>query len=118
KKEFGPFEVASVLFKNELADYNKKNRDTSDIKTMGERTKLVRKWYNDLSKETLAELTQVAKKWNQEGAPPSAKEQYRSQHQKNVMEDFVKLVGRTMGFHVVVIAAHDRVDGKPPGTTM
>lgn len=34
------------------------------------------------------------------------------------MEDFVKLVGRTMGLHVVVIAAHDRGDGKPPGTTM
>jgi hypothetical protein len=74
KKDFGPFEVASFLFKNEIADYDKKNRDTSDLKTMGERTKLVRKWYNDLPKETLAELTRVAEKWNREGAPPNAKD--------------------------------------------
>jgi hypothetical protein len=43
---------------------------------------------------------------------------YRSRHQKKIMEDFIKMAGRTMGLHVVILAAHDRGEGKMPGTTM
>jgi hypothetical protein len=43
---------------------------------------------------------------------------YRSHHQKKIMEDFIKMAGRTMGLHVVILAAHDRGEGKMPGTTM
>jgi hypothetical protein len=34
------------------------------------------------------------------------------------MEDFIKMAGRTMGLHIVILAAHDRGEGKMPGTTM
>lgn len=43
---------------------------------------------------------------------------YRGRHQKKLMEDFIKMAGRTMGLHLVILAAHDRGEGKMPGTTM
>ncbi|KAG0695619.1 hypothetical protein DFH29DRAFT_879912 [Suillus ampliporus] len=56
KTEFSAFNVAQKLFKEEIGDYDKKHRDTSDLKSMGTRTKLVQSWYNALSPEVLEEL--------------------------------------------------------------
>lgn len=76
KSEFSPFDVAQKLFKEEIGEYDKKHRDTSDLRSMGTRTKLVRSWYNALSPSVLEELRLVADKWNQEGPHSDAKDRY------------------------------------------
>ncbi|KAG1858083.1 hypothetical protein F4604DRAFT_1931115 [Suillus subluteus] len=118
KTEFSPFDVAQKLFKEEIGEYDKKHRNTSDLRSMGTRTKLVWSWYNALSPAVLEELRLVAEKWNQEGPHSDAKDRYHSQHQNKIMEDFIKMAGRTMGLHIVILAAHDRGEGKMPGTTI
>ncbi|KAG1841753.1 hypothetical protein F4604DRAFT_1939270 [Suillus subluteus] len=118
KTEFSPFDVAQKLFKEEIGEYDKKHRNTSDLRSMGTRTKLVWSWYNVLSPVVLEELRLVEEKWNQEGPHSDAKDRYHSQHQNKIMEDFIKMAGRTMGLHIVILAAHDRGEGKMPGTTM
>ncbi|KAG1777143.1 hypothetical protein EV702DRAFT_1045535 [Suillus placidus] len=118
KSEFLPFDVAQKLFKEEIGEYDKKHHDTSDLRFIGTRTKLVRSWYNALSPSVLEELRLVADKWNQEGPHSDAKDRYHSRHQKKIMEDFIKMAGRTMGLHVIILAAHDRGEGKMPGTTI
>ncbi|KAG1732956.1 hypothetical protein EDB19DRAFT_1911771 [Suillus lakei] len=110
--------VDMKLFKEEIGEYDKKHHDTSDLRSMGTRTKLVQSWYNALSPSVLKELRQVADKWNQEGPHSDAKDRYHSQHQKKIMEDFIKMAGRTIGLHVVILAAHDRGEGKMPGMTI
>jgi hypothetical protein len=74
KKEFNAYDVALKIFKEEIAEYDKANRDTLDRRTMGERTKLARKWYNDLPDDTRDELKRVASKWNKDGAPQIVKD--------------------------------------------
>jgi hypothetical protein len=76
KTEFSTFDVAQKLFKEEIGEYDKKHRDTSDLRSMGTRTKLVRSWYNALSPDVHEELRLVAEKWNQEGAHSDAKDRY------------------------------------------
>jgi hypothetical protein len=76
KSEFSPFDVAQKLFKEEIGEYDKKHRDTSDLRSMGTRTKLVRSWYNALSPSVLEELRVVADKWNLEGPHSDAKDRY------------------------------------------
>jgi hypothetical protein len=61
------------LFKEEIEEYDKKYHDTSDLRSMGTRTKLVWSWYNALSPSVLEELRLVADKWNQEGPHSDAK---------------------------------------------
>lgn len=43
---------------------------------------------------------------------------YHSRHQKKIIEDFIKMTGRTMCLHVVILTAHDRGEGKIPGMTI
>ncbi|KAG1822765.1 uncharacterized protein BJ212DRAFT_1477180 [Suillus subaureus] len=118
KTKFSPFDVTQKLFKEEIGEYDKKHHDTSDLRSMGTRTKLVWSWYNALSPAVLEELRLVAEKWNQEGPHSDAKDRYCSRHQKKIMEDFIKMAGRTMGLHIVILAAHDRGEGKMPEMTI
>ncbi|KAG1841515.1 hypothetical protein F4604DRAFT_1939441 [Suillus subluteus] len=118
RTEFSPFDVAQKLFKEEIGEYDKKHHDTSDLRSMGTRTKLVWSWYNALSPAVLEELRLVAEKWNQEGPHSDAKDRYHSRHQKKIMEDFIKMAGRTMGLHIVILTAHDRGERKMPGMTI
>ncbi|KAG2057807.1 hypothetical protein BDR06DRAFT_969145 [Suillus hirtellus] len=74
KTEFSPFDVTQKLFKEEIGEYDKKHRDTSDLRSMGTRTKLVQSWYNALSPDMLEELRLVAEKWNNEGAHSNVKD--------------------------------------------
>ncbi|KAG1887880.1 hypothetical protein F4604DRAFT_1916752 [Suillus subluteus] len=78
RTEFSPFDVAQKLFKEEIGEYDKKHRDTSDLRSMGTRTKLVRSWYNALLPAVLEELRLVAEKWNQEGPHSDAKDSWES----------------------------------------
>ncbi|KAG2342384.1 hypothetical protein BDR05DRAFT_949041 [Suillus weaverae] len=96
KSEFSPFDVTQKLFKEEIGEYDKKHCDTSDLRSMGTRTKLVWSWYNALSPSVLEELRLVADKWNQEGPHSDAKDRYHSRHQMKIMEDFIKMAGRTL----------------------
>ncbi|KAG1884758.1 hypothetical protein F4604DRAFT_1676850 [Suillus subluteus] len=115
----GPGIVTVDMVKDqEIGEYDKKHCDTSDLRSMGTRTKLVQSWYNALSPAVLEELRLVAEKWNQEGPHSDAKDRYHSRHQKKIMEDFIKMAGRTMGLHIVILTAHDRGEGKMPGTTI
>ncbi|KAG1857787.1 hypothetical protein F4604DRAFT_1931277 [Suillus subluteus] len=66
RTEFSPFDVAQKLFKEEIGEYDKKHHDTSDLRSMETRTKLVQSWYNALSPAVLEELRLVAEKRNQE----------------------------------------------------
>ncbi|KAG1752330.1 uncharacterized protein EDB91DRAFT_1243106 [Suillus paluster] len=118
KTEFSSFDVAQKLFKDEFGEYDKMHCDTSDQKSMGQRTKLARAWHKAMSSEVKQELVRVAGKWNQEGLPADTKDRYRTRNQKKVMEDFMGMVQRTMGLHVVILTAHDRGEGKAPGTTI
>ncbi|KAG1849745.1 hypothetical protein F4604DRAFT_1934773 [Suillus subluteus] len=78
RTEFSPFDVAQKLFKEEIGEYDKKHHNTSDLRSMGTRTKLVRSWYNALSPAVLEELRLVAEKWNQEGPHSDAKDSWES----------------------------------------
>ncbi|KAG1822065.1 uncharacterized protein BJ212DRAFT_1477894 [Suillus subaureus] len=118
KTQFSPFDVTQKLFKEGIGKYDKKHHDISDLRSMGTRTKLIQSWYNALSPDVLEELRLVAEKWNEEGAHSDVKDRYCSQHQKKLMEDFIKMAGRTMGLHLVILAAHDQGEGKMPGTTI
>ncbi|KAG1721979.1 uncharacterized protein EDB91DRAFT_1256267 [Suillus paluster] len=118
KTEFSGFDVAQKLFKDEFGEYDKMHRNTFDQKSMGQRTKLARAWHQAMSSEVKQELIQVAGKWNREGPPADTKDRYRTCNQKKVMEDFMGMVRRTMGLHLVILTAHDRGEGKAPGTTL
>ncbi|KAG1797833.1 uncharacterized protein HD556DRAFT_1306422 [Suillus plorans] len=118
KTEFSGFDVVQKLFKDEFAEYDKQHRDTSNPKSMGQRTRLARMWHQAMSPEVKKELERVAGKWNQEGPPADTKDRYRTHNQKKMMEDFMDMVRRTMGLHVVILTAYDRGEGKAPGTTV
>ncbi|KAG1744737.1 hypothetical protein EDB19DRAFT_1906453 [Suillus lakei] len=64
KTEFSGFDVAQKLFKDEFGEYDKMHRDTTDQKSMGQRTKLARAWHQAMSSEVKQELVWVAGKWN------------------------------------------------------
>ncbi|KAG2127256.1 uncharacterized protein EDB93DRAFT_1257138 [Suillus bovinus] len=78
KTEFSPFDIAQKLVKEEIGEYDKKHHDTSDLRSMGTRTKLVRSWYKALSPDVLEELRLVAEKWNEEGAHSDVKDSWES----------------------------------------
>ncbi|KAG1866801.1 hypothetical protein F4604DRAFT_1927769 [Suillus subluteus] len=118
KTEFSGFDVVQKLFKDKFGEYDKQCRNTSDLKSMGQRTKLARTWHQAMSPEVKQELERVASKWNREGPPADTKDRYCSCNQKKVMEDFIDMVRRTMGLHVVMLAAYDRGEGRTPGTTI
>ncbi|KAG1725094.1 hypothetical protein EDB19DRAFT_1948263 [Suillus lakei] len=71
-----------------------------------------------MSSEAKQELVWVAGKWNREGPPADTKDRYHTCNQKKVMEDFMGMVRRTMGLHLVILTANDRGEGKAPGTTL
>ncbi|KAG2115300.1 uncharacterized protein F5147DRAFT_758686 [Suillus discolor] len=87
------------FLKDDEDQYDKQHRDTSNSKSMGQRTRLAYMWHQAMSPEVKRELERVAGKWNQEGPPADTKD-------------------RTMGLHVVILAAYDRGEGKAPGTTV
>ncbi|KAG1819878.1 hypothetical protein EV424DRAFT_1616755 [Suillus variegatus] len=118
KTEFSGFDVVQKLFKDEFAEYDKQHRDTSNPKSMGQRTRLARMWHQAMSPEVKKELERVTGKWNQEGPPADTKDRYRTHNQKKMMEDFMDMVRRTMRLHVVILTAYDRGEGKAPGTTV
>ncbi|KAG2045508.1 hypothetical protein BDR06DRAFT_1025777 [Suillus hirtellus] len=99
KTEFSGFDVVQKLFKDEFAEYDKQHRDTSNPKSMGQRTRLAHMWHQAMSPEVKKELERVAGKWNQEGPPADTKDRYRTRNQKKMMEDFMDM-------------------GKAPGTTV
>ncbi|KAG1785443.1 uncharacterized protein HD556DRAFT_1450758 [Suillus plorans] len=99
KTEFSGFDVVQKLFKDEFAEYDKQHRDTSNPKSMGQRTRLARMWHQAMSPEVKKELERVTGKWNQEGPPADTKDRYRTHNQKKMMEDFMDM-------------------GKAPGTTV
>lgn len=76
KTEFSSFNVVQKLLKNEFAEYDKQHRDTSNPKSMGQRTRLARMWHQAMSPEVKKELERVAGKWNQEGPPADTKDRY------------------------------------------
>jgi hypothetical protein len=76
KTEFSGFDVVQKLFKDEFGEYNKQHRDTSDLKSMGQRTRLARTWHQAMSPDVKKELERVASKWNREGPPGDTKDRY------------------------------------------
>jgi hypothetical protein len=64
KAEFSGFDVIQKLFKDESAEYDKQHRDTSNPKSMSQRTRLAYMWHQAMSPEVKMELKQVAEKWN------------------------------------------------------
>lgn len=76
KIEFSGFDVVQKLFKDEFGEYDKQHRDTSDLKSMGQRTRLARTWHQAMSADVKKELERVASKWNREGPPGDTKDRY------------------------------------------
>lgn len=68
-KEWDPFRVAQRLFVDEVADVDHRCRDTKDKKSIGDRTRAVRKWFNELPRSKVEQAEKAAAKWNSEGAP-------------------------------------------------
>jgi hypothetical protein len=62
KTEFSSFDIIQKLFKNEFAEFDKQHRDTSDLKSMGQRTRLAHTWHQAMSPEVKKELDQVIEK--------------------------------------------------------
>ena len=67
--EWDAFRVAQRLFADEVAEIDSGSRDKQNKKTIGNRTVVIRKWFNELPKSKLDEAEKVAEKWNSEGAP-------------------------------------------------
>ncbi|KAG1866101.1 hypothetical protein F4604DRAFT_1682844 [Suillus subluteus] len=80
KTEFSGFDVVQKLFKDEFGEYDKQHRDTSNLKSMGQRTKLAHMWHQAMSPEVKQELERVASKWNREGPPADTKDRYFFPH--------------------------------------
>jgi hypothetical protein len=52
-KPWDVFRVAQRLFSDEVAEVDARSRDRLDKSTLGERTKAVRKWFNELPQNQL-----------------------------------------------------------------
>jgi hypothetical protein len=76
KIEFSGFNIVQKLSKDEFAEYNKQHRDTSDLKSMGQRIRLAHTWHQAMSPEVKKELDQVTEEWNQEGPPADTRDRY------------------------------------------
>ncbi|KAI5990270.1 hypothetical protein EDC04DRAFT_2912013 [Pisolithus marmoratus] len=72
RKPFTAFTCGQRLFKDDLDLYDRERRDTKDPKTIGQRTKIVQKWWESLSDDRKAEarnswlessLTQFEEPW-------------------------------------------------------
>ncbi|KAG1731150.1 hypothetical protein EDB19DRAFT_1831807 [Suillus lakei] len=64
KTEFSGFDVAQKLFKDKFGEYDKMHCDTTNQKSMSQRTKLAWAWHQAMSSEVKQELVWVAGKWN------------------------------------------------------
>ncbi|KAG1742098.1 hypothetical protein EDB19DRAFT_1827760 [Suillus lakei] len=109
KTEFSGFDVAQKLFKDEFGEYDKMHRDTTDQKSMGQRTKLARAWHQAMSSEVKQELVWVAGKWNREGPPADTKDSHGGLYGHGL---------QNYGVASLILTAHDQGEGKAPGTTL
>ncbi|KAI6027159.1 hypothetical protein EDC04DRAFT_2899300 [Pisolithus marmoratus] len=69
KKAFTAFTAAQRIFKEEMDAYDRERRDTKDLKTIGQRNRIIQKWWESVSDERKAEAGRAAEKWNKLGAP-------------------------------------------------
>ncbi|KAI6014703.1 hypothetical protein EDC04DRAFT_2608941 [Pisolithus marmoratus] len=95
------------LFKDDLDLYDRERRDTKDPKTIGQRTKIVQKWWESLSDDRKAEAGRAVEKWNKLGAPKETHDLYQRKNFPSMAREFIDTVQRTMGCHIVMFLAHE-----------
>ncbi|KAI5987924.1 hypothetical protein EDC04DRAFT_2912705 [Pisolithus marmoratus] len=105
RKPFTAFTCGQRLFKDDLNLYDRERRDTKDPKTIGQRTKIVQKWWESLSDDRKAEAGRAAEKWNKLGAPKETHDLYVPI--SFMAREFIDTVQRTMGCHIVMFATHE-----------
>ncbi|KAI6094077.1 hypothetical protein EV401DRAFT_1896503 [Pisolithus croceorrhizus] len=113
KKAFTAFTAAQQVFKEEMDSYDRERRDTKDPKTIGQRTRIVQQWWESLSDDRKAEAGRAAEKWNKLDLVLSW--QINRYHRKNLpamAKDFIEIVQRTMGSHVVMFVGHESGEGQ------
>ena len=76
RKPFTPFSTAQKLFKEDMDAFDREKRDTTDPKTIGQRTKIVQEWWGSLFKDKKGQAAQASDKWNKLGAPKEMHEGY------------------------------------------
>ncbi|KAI6013015.1 hypothetical protein EDC04DRAFT_2609412 [Pisolithus marmoratus] len=107
RKPFTAFTCGQRLFKDDLDLYDRERRDTKDPKTIGQRTKIVQKWWESLSDDRKAEAGRAAEKWNKLGAPKETHDLYQRKNFPSMAREFIDTVQRTMGCHIVMFSAHE-----------
>ncbi|KAI6039577.1 hypothetical protein EDC04DRAFT_2895094 [Pisolithus marmoratus] len=107
RKPFSAFTCSQRLFKDDMDAYDRERRDTKDPKTIGQRTKVVQQWWEFLSDDRKAEVGRAAEKWNKLGAPKETHDLYQRKNLPSMAREFIDMVQRTMGCHIVMFAAHE-----------
>ncbi|KAI5982237.1 hypothetical protein EDD15DRAFT_2378085 [Pisolithus albus] len=112
KKPFTAFTSGQRLFKDEMDTYDRERRDTKDPKTIGQRNKIIQQWWESLSDSKKAEAGRAVEKWNKLGAPKETHDSYRRKNFPGMAREFIDMVHRTMGSHIVMFAAHEAQDNQ------
>ncbi|KAI6160115.1 hypothetical protein EDD17DRAFT_1761663 [Pisolithus thermaeus] len=112
KEAFTAFTAAQWVFKEEMDSYDRERRDTKDLKTIGQRTRIFQKWWESLSDDRKAEAGRAAEKWNKLGAPKETHDLYHRKNLPAMAKDFIEIVQRTMGSHVVMFVGHESGEGQ------
>ncbi|KAI6016441.1 hypothetical protein PISMIDRAFT_19311 [Pisolithus microcarpus 441] len=112
KKPFTAFTSGQRLFKDEMDNYDMERRDTKDPKTIGQRNKIIQQWWESLTDSKKAEAGRAAEKWNKLGAPKGTHDFYWRKNFPSMAREFIDVVHRTMGSHIVMFAAHEAPDSQ------
>ncbi|KAI6167643.1 hypothetical protein EDD17DRAFT_1750996 [Pisolithus thermaeus] len=111
KKPFTAFTAAQQVFKEEMDSYDRERRDTKDPKTIGKRTRIVQQWWESLlmtGKQKLGEQqksgTDLVLSWQIN--------RYCRKNLPAMAKDFIEIVQRTMGSHVVMFVGHESGEGQ------
>ncbi|KAI6045938.1 hypothetical protein EDC04DRAFT_2598505 [Pisolithus marmoratus] len=94
KKASMAFTVVQRIFKEEMDAYDRERRDTKDPKTIGQRNRIIQRWWESVSEERKAEAGRAAENgtsWVPQKRP---------------------MTHKTMGSHVVMFIAHEAGEGQ------
>ncbi|KAI6013771.1 hypothetical protein EDC04DRAFT_2609235 [Pisolithus marmoratus] len=100
KKPFPAFTSRQRLFKGEIDSYDRERRDTKDPKTIGQRTKIIQ----------LGGLLKNVINWVH--LRRLMIHSYQRKNFPGMAREFIDMVHRTMGSHIVMFAAHEAQDSQ------
>ncbi|KAI6017919.1 hypothetical protein EDC04DRAFT_2902372 [Pisolithus marmoratus] len=112
KMAFTALTAVQRIFKEDMDAYDRERRDTKDLKTIGQRNRIIQQWWESVYNDRKAEAGRVAEKWNKLGAPKETHDLYRRKNLPNMARDLIKTMHRTMGSHVVMFIAHEAGEGQ------